>query len=203
MKISDNRCFECGTDENIVFHHVVPISLEGTRTVPLCEYHHGLVHSKKLTNMITLSLQKKKELIQKNFWPIGGNPPFGYTIVGKYTQKKLKINDEEGEIVSFIFKLTHELIQKRIYSKLKITTETLKELRERKYTYKGKPFKSYHLRVMLDNQFYIGVFTYSGEKYPHSFGNLVDKNVFEEIQVWRTGPFYPLRTIKHEFFQCI
>ena len=65
MKISDNRCFECGTDENIVFHHVVPISLEGTRTVPLCEYHHGLVHSKKLTNMITLSLQKKKELIDE------------------------------------------------------------------------------------------------------------------------------------------
>jgi hypothetical protein len=30
--------------------------------------------------------------------------------------------------------------------------------------------------------------TYNGKLYPHSFGNIIDKNIFEAIQVWKAGP---------------
>lgn len=46
-------CFECNqpADHN---HHVVPRSLGGTKTVPLCEGCHGKVHGKRFLNHRTL-----------------------------------------------------------------------------------------------------------------------------------------------------
>lgn len=41
-----NICFECGSDVNIHQHHVVPKTLGGTKTVPLCGTCHGKVHGK-------------------------------------------------------------------------------------------------------------------------------------------------------------
>ncbi len=40
-------CFECGKVGQGDFHHVVPKSKGGTRSVFLCLYHHGLVHGIK------------------------------------------------------------------------------------------------------------------------------------------------------------
>lgn len=37
-------CYECGSAATVQ-HHVVPVSLGGTRTLPLCRKCHGLVHS--------------------------------------------------------------------------------------------------------------------------------------------------------------
>ena len=48
-------CFECGNDDEIHNHHVVPKILGGTKTIPLCVSCHGKVHGidfinhKKLT----------------------------------------------------------------------------------------------------------------------------------------------------------
>lgn len=38
-----NPCFECGV-ETLGIHHVVPVSLGGTKVIPLCEGCHNLVH---------------------------------------------------------------------------------------------------------------------------------------------------------------
>ena len=72
-------CFECDATENLHHHHVVPRSLGGTKTIPLCERCHGLVHSKDFTSAGTLvakAMQKKKA---QGLYT-GGRVPFGFKL---------------------------------------------------------------------------------------------------------------------------
>jgi hypothetical protein len=69
-------CFECGATDNLHNHHVVPRSLGGTKTIPLCERCHGLVHSLDYsTHHLTAKVQREK-LARGEY--IGGRPPFGF-----------------------------------------------------------------------------------------------------------------------------
>jgi hypothetical protein len=56
-------CFECGGDAQHN-HHVIPKSLGGTRTVPLCHTCHGMVHGLNFTNhgyLIKIGLSKTEK----------------------------------------------------------------------------------------------------------------------------------------------
>ena len=60
------HCFECNNTDNIVDHHVVPHSLGGTKTVPLCQPCHDKVHQLKprnisLSTLIKNGMQKYKQ----------------------------------------------------------------------------------------------------------------------------------------------
>jgi 5-methylcytosine-specific restriction endonuclease McrA len=49
--IDRTKCFECGSTENIHYHHVVPKSKGGTQMIPLCAICHSIVHdAPHLTN---------------------------------------------------------------------------------------------------------------------------------------------------------
>ena len=52
-------CWECNSTYDIQFHHVVPKSLGGTKTLPLCAKCHGKVHG---TNKIGCSELTKRGL---------------------------------------------------------------------------------------------------------------------------------------------
>lgn len=70
-------CFECNTPAEHD-HHVVPRSLGGTKTIPLCERCHGLVHDKKFTKISTLTrnaLAAKKAKMQRV-----GAIPYGWKL---------------------------------------------------------------------------------------------------------------------------
>lgn len=57
-------CFDCGSSDSIHYHHVVPESRGGTRTIPLCIVCHGKVHNKNFLEMKELSMigiKKAKE----------------------------------------------------------------------------------------------------------------------------------------------
>ena len=79
------KCFECdqGADHE---HHVVPRILGGTKTVPLCEKHHGLIHDLKMVNhskLVSTGMAKKKAS-GKNYCrraPYGFNKVEGGTLV--------------------------------------------------------------------------------------------------------------------------
>lgn len=73
MKNRENLCFECGkqADQN---HHVVPRVHGGTKTVPLCEYHHGLCHDLKFRNHRYLTMQGLKIAKSKGII-LGRAPP--------------------------------------------------------------------------------------------------------------------------------
>ena len=89
------RCFECGEDA-VFSHHVVPRSLGGIKTVPLCSKHHGLVHCRTFLDVGMLTsqaLQKKKA----NGEYLGGPLPFGYRL--KADGKHLEV-DPDAEVVT-------------------------------------------------------------------------------------------------------
>lgn len=71
-------CFECGSTGVIHDHHVVPQSHGGTKTVPLCEDCHGLVHSKNMTTaaLTTAALAKKRALGLRT----SKDAPFGWSV---------------------------------------------------------------------------------------------------------------------------
>jgi hypothetical protein len=48
--IRKDKCFECGLDGDLHYHHVIPETLGGTKTIPLCLICHGKVHNKKFVN---------------------------------------------------------------------------------------------------------------------------------------------------------
>ena len=59
-----DNCFECGSKDEIHYHHVVPFSNGGTKTIPLCSICHGKVHERRFTNhreMVIRALKNKKE----------------------------------------------------------------------------------------------------------------------------------------------
>lgn len=63
MIIEDNICFECEKCTPIHNHHVVPKVFGGTKTVPLCEKCHGIIHGMNFLNhgkLIKAGLNKSK-----------------------------------------------------------------------------------------------------------------------------------------------
>lgn len=74
-------CFECDQPGDIHMHHVVPRSAGGTKTVPLCERCHGLVHSLHMsTSALTKAAMKHKA--SKGEFLGGRRAPYGFTIGG-------------------------------------------------------------------------------------------------------------------------
>lgn len=68
-------CFECGAHA-LHQHHVIPRSLGGTQTVPLCEACHGKVHGKDLhISALTRAAQTRKRAHSEY---VGGEPMYGY-----------------------------------------------------------------------------------------------------------------------------
>ena len=69
--INPDVCFECGAPAT-ERHHVVPVSLGGTKTIPLCGECHAKVHDvsgrrrNKLRDLTKNSLEKRKEQLAKD-----------------------------------------------------------------------------------------------------------------------------------------
>ena len=71
-------CFECGAEAKHD-HHVVPRVLGGTKTLPLCERCHSLVHGRNMVGASRLTraaLAAKKARGEKT----GGDLPYGYRL---------------------------------------------------------------------------------------------------------------------------
>ena len=95
------KCFECDSVSDIHMHHVVPRSLGGTKTIPLCGRCHSLVHGEhllKTSSLIKKVLSKKKE----DGFRISGSPPYGYEFTN---ENKIIQNEEEQVILEKILKL--------------------------------------------------------------------------------------------------
>ena len=61
--LAEQRCLECGSLDDIHHHHIIPKSLGGTSTVPLCQKCHGVIHGIDLSNhgnLVKAALQAAK-----------------------------------------------------------------------------------------------------------------------------------------------
>jgi hypothetical protein len=57
-------CFECGSNQEIHYHHVVPETKGGSMTLPLCIICHGKVHNRdflKIKELQKIGIKKAKE----------------------------------------------------------------------------------------------------------------------------------------------
>ena len=63
--MNNDICFECGSENNIHYHHVVPKSLGGTNTIPLCDICHGKVHGEHMLKIQRLAAISRKKNIEK------------------------------------------------------------------------------------------------------------------------------------------
>ena len=70
------RCFECGSDADHM-HHVVPKSLGGTMTVPLCVRCHGKCHGGRMT---TPSLTRDAMAAKRRAGERVGTVPLGWSL---------------------------------------------------------------------------------------------------------------------------
>ena len=69
------KCFECGTSESIQHHHIIPRSLGGTKTIPLCSICHGKAHGIKRNKQIDIGRLTKEGLMRaKARGVVLGNP---------------------------------------------------------------------------------------------------------------------------------
>ena len=124
-----DKCFEC-SESATQNHHVVPRSLGGTKTIPLCDKCHNKVHSRKQTAISTLTKKALNEKRKKN--ERIGTIPWGF--------KEIK-----GKLVPYKKEL--ELID--LCKKMKDSGLTLKQIAEdlnkKNITLRGK--KLYEVKV--------------------------------------------------------
>ena len=129
------QCFECGEVRGLHNHHVVPRSLGGTKTIPLCERCHGLVHEKDLRIGALTSRAMRKRLDAGQY--IGGHAPYGFQNVN-----------------GLLVEVPHELDAIRQARELRARPMTLRavaaELESRGILSRaGKPFTPSTVQVMV------------------------------------------------------
>jgi len=133
-----DKCFECGANNNLYDHHVVPRSKGGTKTIKLCGKCHALIHGVKTIQHKQLILDDK-EYKRKNNIYAGGTIPFGYKLEGNklvrdVTHTKIKrrmtrmLNDKKSyrkiaqEIEkTFNYKISHSGVRKILLGKRKFS----------------------------------------------------------------------------------
>lgn len=113
--------------------------------------------------------QKKAESGQ-----ISGNCPIGYKWVHHGSRRRgsktLEIDPEKAPMIKDAF---------QFYATNLYSIDDLRIKIEEKYNIKLT--KSY-FHVVLKNEFYIGIMTYSGKKYPHYYPQFIDKELFDKCQ---------------------
>ncbi len=120
MTIDTNICFECGDTENIHQHHVIPKSLGGTKTIPLCETCHGRVHQKDLVKFNNLAKQGRKRYVE-NGGKLGrkeGSAESIETFMGKPVNIEIKRLVEQGNSV------------RKVSARMRVSTSTVVKVRK-------------------------------------------------------------------------
>ena len=138
-EIDKESCFECGSSEELHFHHPVPKSRGGTRTIPLCLECHANAHHRD-KNMNTSKLTRDALARLRQDGRALGSPDtirYGWSNKGGF----LVENEKEQLIVQEAI-----MLRSQGYSYRKIAdhfTET------GRYNRKGKPFAKQAIRQMF------------------------------------------------------
>jgi transposase-like protein len=113
-------CFECNSIDNIHQHHIIPKSLGGIKTIPLCNSCHGKVHQKDFVKFHHLA-QLGRERYKANGGKFGrkvGSMESVETFMEKPINKEIAKLVEQGYSV------------RKISSILKASTKTVVKVRK-------------------------------------------------------------------------
>ncbi len=150
---SSSQCCNCGKSEQLVIHHIVPLSLGGvdkpSNTCLLCHACHSLVHPGLETGIVNLAHIGRKQKAQSGNYA-GGGIPLGYRVV----DGSLLIDHEKADIVREIFRLREK------GHSLRQIAETLN--RKGYTTAQGKKFMAAQVKRVVDRrEFYEGIYSYA------------------------------------------
>jgi transposase-like protein len=130
LNIDTNICFECGTDVDIHQHHIIPKSLGGTKTIPLCNMCHGKAHNKN--NGIHKNPNELKRLAQlgrERFVSNGGK--LGRKVGAIETIEKFISKPRNQEVKRM---LEAGMTVRKISSRLNISSSTVVKMRKVLYS---------------------------------------------------------------------
>jgi hypothetical protein len=112
-EIDKESCFECGSNDELHFHHVIPKSRGGTRTVPLCLDCHAKAHNKKMASgkLISEGMRRSGKILGN--WR-RNQQQYGYRVEGD----KLVEDEREQEIINLIISLRKRKLKYREISEI-------------------------------------------------------------------------------------
>ena len=122
--ISKGICFECNSTSGIHYHHIIPQSLGGNKTIPLCNVCHSKVHDRKFTNfseLVKKGIQDRKKQGFSHGRPKGTTEPkskilnkkeyhYAITLLKKNKHSKRYIAKLSEISSNTILKLKHLLV---------------------------------------------------------------------------------------------
>ncbi len=140
-------CFECEVKENIIHHHVVPRSLGGKKTIPLCQSCHDKVHRLKRFRNISISNLTKEGLqrARQKGVKLGSRDPEKCVKLMNIASVKAK-----KEFRSKMNPIINELIKKNGCKTLKSFADHLNEMKI--FTRTGKKWTPGSINNLLYNQ---------------------------------------------------
>lgn len=182
----DEKCFEC--ERPMIYnHHVVPKSLGGTKTVPLCEICHAIVHNYPGLTLYPAFIREQKikqgEIVRDHI-------PFGYEM---YKDGRL-VEDKEEQDTIYIITTLYER---------EWTCGEIAEILNRKgietyYDNRGRKYKNWKwtqvtVRKILREWHIYDESRKDNDPMPYGFGRLHGKNVKVENEQKMIGIILDLR----------
>lgn len=139
-----DQCFECGNTGPLHQHHVVPESLGGKKTVPLCMKCHGLVHDRVFVDHV--SLIKAAYVKSKERGDPWGRKPFGETDVEKEALRRMKeLRYRKGDIPIGQIRPNYKNKKPRSFAKVASLLDA-----EGHKSRSGKPWTAQSVKRILD-----------------------------------------------------
>jgi|LakMenE18May11ns_1017448.scaffolds.fasta_scaffold9481662_1 hypothetical protein len=107
--ISKGICFECNSTSGIHYHHIIPQSLGGNKTIPLCNVCHSKVHDRKFTNfseLVKKGIQDRKKQGFSHGRPKGTTEPKSKILNKKEYHYAITLLKKNKHSIRYIAKLS-------------------------------------------------------------------------------------------------
>jgi len=117
----------------------------------------------------------QEQMFREGKYP--GKAPYGY----KNGQK-----DAECKATKVIDEYTSKLVLKgyELYATRSYSMDLLRKKMKDLY---GVEWSKGHLDNILKNEFYVGMMTWNKKQYPHKYPNIIDRQLFDEVQAVKKG----------------
>ena len=147
--------------------------------------------SKLITNILFSIAENERDVIksrlsdgrEKTF--DDNKKPYGSLCYGykKNHKGQILIEENESEIIKYIFKKYNDFLKNPNLSKTKKTQRLLKLLKSKGFSFRGKDFKWWNVKHILSNPFYVGILKWKNKTTHHTYGSIISKRLFNKVQI--------------------
>lgn len=148
---------------------------ENSNSSDLLRWDMAVMFARSYVLQLSDNVKRKiDQMLREGRWP--GKAVFGYT---NYENEDKKNDIKKDDFNAKIVKMIYEMYASGSYSFESIRAKLLAD-------YKLK-FSNGNLSKILGNTFYYGVMLWKGKYYPHRYERIIDKNLYDKVQIVRAG----------------